>query len=159
MSSSHADAANTIDPLITELDRALATFDDSSSVLPSSQQKRFKSCCTTLQESNENLAKRSKSQRSIIMRVREVLADLYCTVSKEVFVLCAITVSNARLNKLAPSVRLPRIRRWWADQSPPQGLVDTTMAMCDANDIEAVIASYRQEQGVIRKITKPLHIK
>jgi hypothetical protein len=156
MSLSHMNAPNTIDSLITELNCALATFDDSSSGLLSSQQKLFKSCCTVLRESSEKLARRSKTQRCVVVRAREVLANIYWTVSKEVFMLCAITISIARLNKLAPSIHLPAIRKWWSDQRAPQGLMDVTSALCDANAIEAAIASYQQAHRATCKISKSL---
>jgi hypothetical protein len=134
------------DQFISTLRCALSTFDDSISGLLPPQRRMFKSCSSVLRESKESIAKRSKAQRCVVLRARQLLADIFQTVGKEVFFLCAITMSVSKLNTIASTVLLPQVRSWWSNQRPPRGLVQAASASCNATSIGTFICSYQPAQ-------------
>jgi hypothetical protein len=134
------------DELISRLDDALSTFDDSIVDLLPPQRRMFRSWSSVLQENEESIAKRSRAQRSVVLRTRQLLADIFQTVGKEVFFLCAITFSVSKLNLIVSKVQLRQIRSWWSKQRPPRGLVETASSFCNASSIGTSICSLQPAQ-------------
>jgi hypothetical protein len=108
----------------------LATFDDNTCQLLSYQQTSFNSACTLLGESAESLRTRSRQQRSVVVRARQFLADIFQGLGPEVFLLCTLAVPTTKLAEIASSILFPAIREWWDVQSRPLGLARTATALC-----------------------------
>jgi hypothetical protein len=108
----------------------LATFDDNTCQLLSYQQTSFNSACTLLEESAESLRTRSRQQRSVVVRARQFLADIFQGLGPEVFLLCTLAVPTTKLAEIASSILFPAIREWWDVQSRPLGLARTATALC-----------------------------
>lgn len=134
------------DWFIQKLNSQLVTFDDDTCELLLCQQSAFELCCALIQESKDSLKKRSRQRRSVVIRARSFLANIFHALGREVFLLCSIAVSISKLSEIASGVLLPEIRKWWETQSCPLGVTTVATALCDANSIGTFISLFRSPQ-------------
>lgn len=132
--------------LISTLRREMTTFDDTTSSLLERQNKAFSLHCDLLREDEASLETRSSSTRSVRLRAREVLKNIFQVLGPEIFLLCTLSVSITKLGEIAPRTRISTLQSWWDAIEPPQGLVTIAKAKCDENAIETLILSASNQE-------------
>ncbi len=75
---------------IKQLESVLLTFDNDTHSLPKHQNNAFQPCYELLTEDAISLAKRSKQRRSIRLRARTLLVDVFKGIGREMFLLCTL---------------------------------------------------------------------
>jgi hypothetical protein len=129
------------DWLTSKLGQEMRTFDDATSSLLESQKRAFSLHCDLLREDEARLGKRSSSSRSVRLRARNVLKNIFQVLGPEVFLLCTLAVPFSKLGDNAPRTRVATLQDWWNGIQPPQGLVTIAKEECDENAIETLLSS------------------
>jgi hypothetical protein len=124
---------------IEQLERDRATFEDNAYPLPKYQSDAFQLCCELLREDATSLAKRSKQRRSVRLRARTLLVDVFTGLGCEMFLLCTLATNISTLATIPIKDLVPTLRRWWKGVSHPNGLTETANKVCEANSISALI--------------------
>jgi hypothetical protein len=119
----------------------MRTFDDTTSSLLECQNRAFSLHCDLLREGEVSLGKRSSSTRSVRLRARELLKNIFQVLGPEAFLLCTLAVTITRLGEIAPRTRVATLQDWWNVIQPPKGLVTTAKGLCGENAIETLLLS------------------
>ncbi|KAF1361327.1 hypothetical protein EJ07DRAFT_112110 [Lizonia empirigonia] len=136
------------DRLITDLEAERATFHDDKLPLLSYQASAFNSCLDVLQEDGASLSRLTKQRRSDRLKVRTFMTDVYLGVGSEVFLLCIITTTITRMEKIPLRHAIPKLRTWWRACLHPSGLTTITKELCDAHSIGNLISSHQTKIGM-----------
>jgi hypothetical protein len=124
---------------IKQLAREKATLNENAHLLSENQGKSFQLCCELLREKATSLAKRSRSRRSVRLRARSLLVDVFTGLGPEVFLLCTLAASISNLATIPKKGLVPELRRWWKTVSHPKGLTEIANQACQANSISGLI--------------------
>ena len=133
--------------LLTDVETERATFHDNKLPLLSYQANAFNSCLKVLQEDEASLRRLTKQRRSDRMKVRTFMTDIYLGVGSEAFLLCIITTTITRMEKMHPRHVIPKLRTWWGACLHPSGLTAIARELCDAHSIEKLITSHQTKIG------------
>jgi hypothetical protein len=136
------------DRLLRDLEAERATFHDDKLPLLSYQASAFNSCLELLQEDEASLSRLTKQRRSDRLKVRTFMSDVYLGVGSEVFLLCIITTTITRMEKIHLRHAIPKLRTWWRACLHPNGLTAITKELCDAYSIENLISSHQTKAGM-----------
>lgn len=126
---------------IEQLERERATFGDGACHLSTYQTGPFQLYCELLREDATSLAKRSKQRRSVRLRARTLLVDVFSDLGCEMFLLCTLTTTISTLATIPIKGLVPALRRWWKGVSHPNGLAETANKVCESNSINALISA------------------
>lgn len=125
---------------LEQVERVRSTFDDDTYPLPQHQKHSFDLYVELFQEDAISFAKRSKQRRSVRLKARTLLSDVFTSLGSEVFFLCALAVAISTLDTVEIKGLVPTLREWWAKVSHPKGLVETANKVCTASSISALIS-------------------
>jgi hypothetical protein len=76
---------------VEQLESIRLTFDNDTYPLPKHPKDAFKVCYELLKEDVTSLAKRSKQRRSMRLRARNLLMDVFKSIGRDTFLLCILT--------------------------------------------------------------------
>ncbi|ORX94400.1 hypothetical protein BCR34DRAFT_499290 [Clohesyomyces aquaticus] len=147
------------DWLIGKLQNAVKTFDDSTTSLLQGQQKAFDLCCELLRSDAQTVETKSKSTRSLRLRARQLLKDVFQSLGAEVFLLCTVGTTVTNLGENALHIRLSKIQIWWDSTSRPRGLATVAKQLCEAEAIGSSAVLSRKRQCWEGQLSKRLQIE
>jgi hypothetical protein len=84
------------------LEEERKTFNNKNFTLLSRQVNAFRPFYELLQEEEASINKRSSARKSVRLRVRALLEDVFTTLSLEVFLLCTLSTSITKLAIVYP---------------------------------------------------------
>ncbi|KAF2843870.1 hypothetical protein T440DRAFT_117054 [Plenodomus tracheiphilus IPT5] len=131
--------------LLDAIEAERASFDDEKVPLLSCHAAALKTAIDLLLEDEVSLEKRSKQRRCERLKARTLLVDIYTGVSPEVFMLCIFATTITKLEKVPPKVAVPKLRALSKTKPLPKGLIETTMELCNAYSIDALISSHKAD--------------
>lgn len=114
--------AKSVGWLITQLEKEKAKFDDNTYPLSAGQATKIQPYSKLLKEDAQSLEARSKQRRSVRLRVRSLLMDIFSGIAQEVFFLCILAVPMTTLYTVDQDALIPSVRSWWNRVSHPLGL-------------------------------------
>jgi hypothetical protein len=124
---------------IEQLESIRLTFDDDTYPLSKHQNDAFQRCYELLKEDAISLAKRSKQRRSVRLRARNLLVDVFKSTGRDTFLLCILAACISTLAKVKIKGLVPALRQWWMTVSHPKGLTGTANQVCEANLIDSLV--------------------
>jgi hypothetical protein len=125
---------------LKKLTREKAKLNESDNLLSDRQGRAFRLCCDLLRENAASLATRSKSRRSVRLRARSLLADVFTSLGPEVFLLSTLGTSISDLATIPTRGLIPELRGWWKAASHSKELTELAHQACDANSISSLAA-------------------
>ncbi|KAF2843882.1 hypothetical protein T440DRAFT_559887 [Plenodomus tracheiphilus IPT5] len=138
--------------LLDAIEAERASFDDEKVPLLSCHAAALKTAIDLLLEDEVSLEKRSKQRRCERLKARTLLVDIYTGVSPEVFMLCIFATTITKLEKVPPKVAVPKLRALSKTKPLPKGLIETTMELCNAYSIDALISSHKADISCLSTI-------
>jgi hypothetical protein len=126
---------------IEQLETEKAKFDDDACHLSTHQSGAFQLCYELLREDVTSLAARSKQRRSVRLRARTLLVDVFNDLGCEMFLLCTVATTISTLATIPVKGLVPALRKWWKGVSHPNGLRETASKVCESNSIRSSISA------------------
>ncbi|PSN58861.1 hypothetical protein BS50DRAFT_450900, partial [Corynespora cassiicola Philippines] len=110
---------NNADWLIARLEEGKKEFIDETFPPNSGQLRSFALYLALFKESQQSLMKRSKQRRSVRLRARDILVDIFFGIGKDLFLLCIFKVPISKLGTLKQRSLVVKLSDWWSHTTHP----------------------------------------